>query len=36
MGASTPSLHKFKRSPAIPAFRGKNLEHFSFVINRAP
>ena len=27
---------KLKRSPAIPPFRGQDLEHFSFVVNRAP
>jgi len=30
------TLQKLKRSPAIPAFRRKSLEHLAFVIDSAP
>ena len=36
MEASTPSFQKPECDPAIPPFRGKNLKHFAFVVNRAP
>ena len=30
------AFQKPECGPAIPTFRGKHLEHFTFVVNRAP